>query len=416
MIKIIKIGGISLNNSVLYSDMKDLLHCDNDNIFIVISALKNVSSLLKQAAISAENGNKILFSEAVNEIFSIHHDFIEQNMPAKVASFSKILLESKETLLKALNSVYLTGFLSNRTLDSILSQGELLLLEILRIDLADNPDVEVVDSRNIIRTDSNYNSAKPLQDETNQAIQQLVSGSDVGNYITQGFVASDLQGNTTTMGFESSNLTALIIAQALGSKDIRIITDVPGICVADPKIFPDAKVIEEISYHNAYIAAKYGLKLFYAPMIESSDITDTTIIYSNKINHLNELTKIVRVADCNNSLFIVREVISLEIEADSSVALRASASLTITDNMSNWVYIDKRNMNSIAAESLININTYCLISVLFSEQNLIVNQAMKFFGNNEDFKLVIANSDVIHIVSDMENGMEFCKVILPMIS
>jgi hypothetical protein len=78
--------------------------------------------------------------------------------------------------------------------------------------------------------------------------------------------------------------------------------------------------------------------------------------------------------------------------------------------------MDKRNMHIMEEKSLINFNTNCLITVLFSEQSLIVNQALKFFADKEEFKLVIANSDVIHIVSDMESGMEFCKVILPMIS
>lgn len=318
--------------------------------------------------------------------------------------------------MKALISVYLTGFLSNRILDSILSQGELLLLEILKIDLADNPDVEVVDSRTIIKTDSHYNSANPLYEETKHLIKQLIAGSDTRHFITQGFVASDLQDNTTTMGFESSNLTALLIAQALDSKDIRFISDVPGICHADPKIFSDTKIINEISYDSAFIAAKYGLKLFYAPMIESADKTDTTIIYSNKISQIQELTKIVRNVEAEKSLIIVKEVILLKNEAVSTSPLYTSVAFTISDNMSNCVYIDKKNMNSIPDNTLININTYCIITVLFSEQSLIVNQAMKFFATNEDFKLVIVNCDILHIVCDMESGMEFCKMILPIIS
>jgi|GEM_PF-5542840 len=416
MIKIIKIGGISLNNSLLYCELKDLLKHNNDKYFIIISALKNVSSLLKKAAKSAESGNKILFSEAVNEIFSIHKDFIEQNMPDKKNLFSKLLSNGEDNLRKALKSVYLTGFLSNRILDSILSQGELLLLEILREDLADNPFVDVIDARMIIKTDSLYNSAKPLYEETKHLVKQLIASSDAHHFITQGFVASDLQDNTTTMGFESSNLTALLIAQALDSKDIRIISDVPGICHADPKIFSDAKIINEISYKSAFIAAKYGLKLFYAPMIESADKTDTIILYGNKINHLHELTKIVRKVKVDKSLIIVKEVIFFKNDDISISSLPTSPTLIITDKKSNWIYIDKRKMNSMPDKSLTNINIYCLITVLFSEQNLIINQAMKFFEKNEAFKLVIANNEVIHIVSDMESGMEFCKLILPMIS
>jgi aspartokinase len=151
MIKIIKIGGISLNNSVLYCELKDLLWHASENYFIIISALENISSLLRQAAKSAENGNKILFTEQVKEIFSIHHDFIEQNMMDKKDILSKTLSKSEENLMKALISVYLTGFLSNRILDSILSQGELLLLEILKIDMADSryvaykPDIFTVE-------------------------------------------------------------------------------------------------------------------------------------------------------------------------------------------------------------------------------------------------------------------------------
>lgn len=416
MTSVIKIGGISFDNSQLYSDMKFLANKNSDNIFIIISALKNVSSMLKQSAESAEIGKKNDYVECINKISAIHKNFIETNIVAKGDKLSILISEFEEYMLKILNSVAMTGFLSKRILDHILSQGEILLFEIIKLDMQDFKSIDFIDARDIIKTNNNYNSAEPLLEMSYDLINQKVSASGSKLFITQGFVGSDQDGNTTTMGFESSNLTALLIAQALGSKEIRIVTDVEGIYNADPKLFTKSSIINEINYDDAFIAAKYGLKLFYAPMIESARLTGTKIIYTDKINDSKELTILSDTAEYRKSLIIFKEVVQLNDMSAIDIDGNSSSIMHISDKMTNCHVFDSRFIKNYNVNSLIYFNHICILTFLFCEQDLIISNAVKIFEGNENFKLTIMNKDIIHILADVESGKAFCEKILPMLS
>src|SRR5262249_62415690 len=112
---------------------------------------------------------------------------------------------------------------------------------------------ELVDSRELLVTARNFNSAKPDMRETEKRVRQrLLPIIDAGRIpIAQGFIGSTPEGITTTIGRGGSDYSAAIIGAALGAGAIAIWTDVDGLMTAGPRIVAAAKRIRVGSFDEA---------------------------------------------------------------------------------------------------------------------------------------------------------------------
>lgn len=81
--------------------------------------------------------------------------------------------------------------------------------------------------------------------------------------VIPGFVARDSQGLQTTLGRNGSDLSASIFGALLDAAEIHIWTDVDGVLSADPRLVPDATVIDSLSYHEAMELAYFGAKVIH---------------------------------------------------------------------------------------------------------------------------------------------------------
>ncbi len=81
--------------------------------------------------------------------------------------------------------------------------------------------------------------------------------------ITQGFISGTLQGIRTTIGREGSDYSAAILAHCLDASELTVWKDVPGILNADPKLLPNARNLEHISYHETIELAFYGASVIH---------------------------------------------------------------------------------------------------------------------------------------------------------
>jgi aspartokinase/homoserine dehydrogenase 1 len=90
-----------------------------------------------------------------------------------------------------------------------------------------------VDSREIVKTNSEFGNATVDYTVTNENIQSLVKTADK-LFIIPGFVASDAKNITTTLGRGGSDFTAAIFAAAVNAGSLEIWTDVSGMMTADP--------------------------------------------------------------------------------------------------------------------------------------------------------------------------------------
>lgn len=128
-----------------------------------------------------------------------------------------------------------------------------------------------LDARQLIITDSTWRDARIHWDVTVENLQSNLekrrsAGSAIA--ITQGFIGSNGHGQTTTLGREGSDFSAAIIAYALDADEVVIWKDVPGLMNADPALFPDAELLESISFHEAIELAYYGAKVIHPRTIK----------------------------------------------------------------------------------------------------------------------------------------------------
>jgi aspartate kinase len=86
--------------------------------------------------------------------------------------------------------------------------------------------------------------------------------------IVAGFQGIDAHGQITTLGRGGSDLTAIALASAVKADVCQIYTDVEGVFTADPRVVPDAKKIEEISYDEMLELASLGSKVMQTRSVE----------------------------------------------------------------------------------------------------------------------------------------------------
>ena len=103
-------------------------------------------------------------------------------------------------------------------------------------------------------------------------MQAELKAGFAGTLVVTGFIASDRSGIQTTLGRNGSDFSASIFGALLEAREIHIWTDVDGVLSADPRLVPEAKVIDSLSYNEAMELAYFGAKVIHpqtmAPAIE----------------------------------------------------------------------------------------------------------------------------------------------------
>jgi aspartate kinase len=127
-----------------------------------------------------------------------------------------------------------------------------------------------LDSRKIIRTNSNFTNA-----EVDYTSSKILCGKIVTDLLSEnnkfivcgGFIGSDSEGFTTTIGRGGSDHSAAIVAMGINAKVLKIYTDVTGIKTTDPRLIPNARTIKYLRYDEAYELAESGAKVLHPKTI-----------------------------------------------------------------------------------------------------------------------------------------------------
>ena len=98
---------------------------------------------------------------------------------------------------------------------------------------------------------------------------RIQSALDQGNIVVvAGFQGVDLQGDITTLGRGASDLTAVALAAVMNAAVCEIYTDVDGVYTADPRICPQARRLDRISYDEMLEMAGLGAKVLQLRSVE----------------------------------------------------------------------------------------------------------------------------------------------------
>jgi aspartate kinase len=116
-----------------------------------------------------------------------------------------------------------------------------------------------------IVTDASYTKARILAIEEANMREDLDSGHVV---IVAGFQGIDDDNNITTLGRGGSDTTGVALAAALKADECQIYTDVDGVYTADPRIVPEARRLDKITFEEMLEAASLGSKVLQIRSVE----------------------------------------------------------------------------------------------------------------------------------------------------
>lgn len=282
--KVLKFGGSSVGNAENIERVAAILKASSGSVrlMVIVSAMQGVTDLLIEAGHKAAKGDES-FLETIAVIKDKHVDAAEKlfgdKTPSHVAQFLDTAIDE---LQKTCEGVRLVRELSPRTLDRVLSFGEIVSSRMLS-DILRSRGVENVwkDSRELILTDSNFGFAAVDLNKTYRQIKSFSSNETEGLFILPGFIARDQEGSTTTLGRGGSDYTAAILAAAVDAEVLEIWTDVSGMMTADPRFVRNVRQISRITYREAMELSHFGAKVIYPPTIQPVMASGIPVVIKN---------------------------------------------------------------------------------------------------------------------------------------
>lgn len=156
---------------------------------------------------------------------------------------------------------------SPRELDVLLSTGEQVTIALLSMCLEARgyPARSYTGSQVHILTDSAHNKARIMDIDAAKVRADLGAGRVV---VVAGFQGIDEHGNVTTLGRGGSDTTAVAMAAALKADECQIYTDVDGVYTTDPRVVPEARRLDRITYEEMLEMASLGSKVLQIRSVE----------------------------------------------------------------------------------------------------------------------------------------------------
>lgn len=116
-----------------------------------------------------------------------------------------------------------------------------------------------------ILTDDAYSKARILSIDEGNIRKDLAQGNVV---VVAGFQGMDAKGNITTLGRGGSDTTGVALAAALKADECQIYTDVDGVYTTDPRVVPEARRLETITFEEMLELASLGSKVLQIRSVE----------------------------------------------------------------------------------------------------------------------------------------------------
>jgi len=162
---------------------------------------------------------------------------------------------------------YFTKDPAKKEMDMLLSSGERVTAALLSIALqARGYDAVAMTGRQAgIVTDDTHTYAR-IESIDPKAVKSAIAEGKI--VIVAGFQGINKRGSVTTLGRGGSDLSAVALAAAINADQCEIYSDVEGIYTTDPRIEPNAKKLDMISYDEMLELASLGAKVLQNRSVE----------------------------------------------------------------------------------------------------------------------------------------------------
>ncbi len=265
---------------------------------------------------------------------------------------------------------------SRRELDMLLTCGEQMSVALMAMALQSMgvPAISLNAWQVAMHTSSAYGNARLKKIDTERIQAELESGKVV---VITGFQGINKYDDYTTLGRGGSDTTAVALAAVLHADACEIYTDVEGVYTADPRIVPNARKLEEITYDEMLEMASLGAKVLHNRSVELAKKYGVQLVVCSSLTRAPGT--------------VVKEVVNVEKMLVSGVA------------------VDK-NVSRIAVMGLNDVpgTAFKLFNLIYQKKinvDLIV-QSVGYSGDKKDIAFTVAADRVEEVVSLLEQNKE----------
>ncbi len=283
--RVLKFGGTSVGTVPAILSLKKIVEARTEPTVVVVSALGGLTDQLIDTAMQAACG--VDHSERVRAMRTRHHEMIEAVVqPAKKAAVLKVV----DGLMDELHQIYARIGRNpeerENLMDEVVAHGEMMSSEIVAAMISNARRLDALD---FMRTRRRAGGRNVLDSElTRSLITRCFADGEIlkdSPVVVPGFISRDADDlSLTNLGRGGSDFTGALIAAALGADVLEIWTDVDGFMTADPRLIPNAMVLDRMSMVEAMELCNYGAKVIYPPTIYPVFNAGIPIIIKNTFN------------------------------------------------------------------------------------------------------------------------------------
>ncbi|CAJ1396007.1 unnamed protein product [Effrenium voratum] len=267
---VMKFGGSALNGPEQVATCVELVRkALGERPIVVVSAMgKATDALLEAGRRALETGAE----ESVAQLRAFH-EAILQKFGVPFALLEPLFGE----LERLLQGLALVQEMSGRSRDLLVSFGERLsartFAAAFNASNAEGIEARALDAWEVgMKTtsgsgdaDSAYSSVEVLPSAYGEIKQSFAALKLCYDYVpvVTGYIAQDAHGAITTLGRDGSDLTAAVIGAAVKAKEVQLWKDVRGIQSIDPRMEPQARPVEVLTFEEAAELSVFGARVVH---------------------------------------------------------------------------------------------------------------------------------------------------------
>jgi bifunctional aspartokinase / homoserine dehydrogenase 1 len=262
-----KFGGSSVADAVCMERVARILEQDpHPRLGVVLSACRGVTDSLLGLVTAAEKQQDSI-PERIEQLRNRHQVIADTLLEGEARTdFLVKLAHDCRDIAGILQTVRLIRAASQTVRDLIAGYGEIWSTRLFSAYLRQRgrrPGAVLwMDAREIVTVE--WGPLGPaVRWAESQAEANRMTPGDPATLIITGFIARDAHGLQTTLGRNGSDFSGSIFGALLDAEEIHIWTDVDGVLSADPRLVPEAKVIDSLSYNEAMELAYFGAKVIH---------------------------------------------------------------------------------------------------------------------------------------------------------
>jgi len=171
-----------------------------------------------------------------------------------------------------------------READMLLTTGEQISIALLSMAIQEKgyKSISLTGSQVKIQTNDHHNRAEIRNIDNTRIYSELDNGKIV---VIAGFQGINSQEDFTTLGRGGSDTTAVALAASLGADCCEIYSDVDGIYTTDPRLVPEARKLDFISYEEMLELASLGAKVLHPRSVELAKFYNIKLYIASSFNY-----------------------------------------------------------------------------------------------------------------------------------